>query len=250
MDVATHRRNSKITHTVAQWIKAIATALIAVSTATWAQVDITSEVSVACTDNAPRPEIRLVPFGAPAVKGINRFLFAGSGPTTGGAVPPRTVPIQVTRELVGGNLTIIRAKLLYSVFGSSNSGNCLVADVPLSNPGTNEVRYVVELYDVDDTSIPRRLVSTAEARATFNVPIVTVEVPTLSTWSLIALLLFAAAIGTSHLKRRVSDAHLSFGHLHRGKGNSAQRSNWRKGWICKNIIGTPHSSVPVNGPKR
>jgi hypothetical protein len=140
------------------------------------------------------------------VKGLNRLVFAGSGPITGGGRAVNTVPLQVTRELVGSNLTIIRAKLEYSVVQISNRGNCIVIDIPFSNPGTNEVRYIVELYDADDASVPKLLVSTAEARATFNVPIVTVEVPTLSTWALIALALNAATIGALSLKRAATDA--------------------------------------------
>jgi hypothetical protein len=225
--MAIHRWNSKLTHTAVRRIKVVATTgLLAASTMTWAQVDITSEVSTNCTSRPLSQEVRLATSVTPTpVRGSNRLVFAGSGPAQGGAQPPVTFPLQITRELVGANITIIRARLAYTFLDISNRGNCFVADVPLSNPGANQVRYIAELYDTNDPINPNRLVSTAEARATFNVPIVTVEVPTLSTSSLIALLLFAAAIGTSHLKRRASDAHLSFGHLHRGKRNSAQRSN-------------------------
>jgi hypothetical protein len=58
--MAIHRWNSKLTHTAVRRIKVVATtALIATSTTTWAQVDITKEVTTNCTNSPFQPEILL-----------------------------------------------------------------------------------------------------------------------------------------------------------------------------------------------
>jgi hypothetical protein len=200
-----HHWYSTFKRNTGRWTKALAAiALLVTSTATLAQVDITSEVRQSLADcrNAPaQPEIKLL--SAPPIQGKNTFEFAGSGPLASGSRPPNTVAIRVTRELVGGHTTIVRAALGYSliVIPGQNS-RCFVVDIPLSNPGTNEVRYIAELYDFDENLRPIRLISTVEARATFDVPIVTQPAPALSTWALILLAVLAAAVGARKLRLR------------------------------------------------
>jgi hypothetical protein len=195
-----HQWSAKLLSTVARWTRATATgAVLATSTLTSAQVDITAEVRQTladCSSSPAQPEIKLR--STPAVQGKNTFEFAGSGPLASGSLPAATSAVRVTRELVGGHTTIVRAVLGYRLIQvQGHDRSCFVVDIPLSNPGTNEVRYIAELYDFAGSGA---LLSTAEARAAFDVPIVTHQAPTLSTWALIALAILAVVVAAGKLR--------------------------------------------------
>jgi hypothetical protein len=201
MDMQEHHWYSTFIST-GKWTKALtAIALLVTSTATWAQVDITSDVrqdARDCRSQPITPEIKLL--SAPAKQGKNTFEFAGSGSLPSSGKPPLggTVAVRVTNEVVGGHTTIIKATLGYSPIVNELSRSCFVVDIPLSNPGTNEVRYIAELYDFAGTGA---LLSTAEARATFNVPIVSQPVPALSAWALLLLGVLACWTGSKRVTK-------------------------------------------------
>jgi hypothetical protein len=197
MDMATHW-HSNTTSTIIKWTKALAAAtLLASSTVTWAQIDITNEIRTSPTDclvNPLQPQITLR--ATEAIKGINPIQFAGSGGAEGGRFTlGGTFPFKVTRELSGSNVTIVRAIVGEELLDSSQRRSCFVADIPFENPGTNEVIYIVELFNYDRNFKPTTLVSRAEVRARFEVPVVTYPAPALSTWALLLLAALAAVIG-------------------------------------------------------
>jgi hypothetical protein len=198
--MATHW-HSNVTRVI-KWTKAIAAVtLLVASTGAWGQVDITSEVRTLCGSTPQPPKIILR--SPPPVQGKNSFEFVGSGPTVSGGFRATQVS-RVSREVVGGHTTIVRARLLYSpVIVQGQNESCFTVDIRFENPGTNTVVYIAELADFNS---PNVLVSTAQTRADFEVPLVTYPAPTLSSWALVLLAVLAAGVGAVRLKRSTTDA--------------------------------------------